>query len=96
MISFWPLDLQNINELMIIKVRVGFEWTKTDVTSFCLPCLAVLTIKEFQDGTIGWLCNNTNLFCFDALDGVALDFIAWVTANPVAICRKSMDKKLYK
>ena len=51
--SLRPLGLQNINELMMMNDRVGFEWTKTDVTSFWLPCLAALTIEEFENGTIG-------------------------------------------
>ena len=91
--SLRPLGPQNIDELMMMNDRVGFEWTKTDVTSFWLPCLAALTTEEFEDGTIGWLRDDTDLFWLDALGGVALGLIARVATSPVAICGKSMDKK---
>ena len=55
--------------------------------------MAALTTKEFEDGTIGWLRDDTDLFWLDALGGVALGLIARVAASPVAIRGKSMDKK---
>lgn len=62
MMSLWPLGPQNINELMMMNDWIGFEWTKIDVTSFWLLCLAALTTEEFQDGTIGWLRNDIDSF----------------------------------
>ena len=91
--SLRPFGPQNIDELMMINDRVGFEWTKTDVTLFQLPCLAALTTEEFEDGTIGWLRDDTDLFWLDALGGVALGLIARVATSSVAIRGKSMDKK---
>ena len=93
MMFLWPLGPQNINELMMINDWVGFELTKTDVTLFWLPCLAALITEEFEDGTIGWFRNDTNLFWLNALSDVALGLITHVAASPVAICGKSMDKK---
>ena len=93
MMFFRPLGPQNINKLMMMNNRVDFEWTKTNVNSFWLPCLAALISEEFEDGTIGWLRDDTNLFWLDALGDVALGLIAQVTASPVAICEKSIDKK---
>lgn len=78
---------------MIMNDWVSFEWTKTDITLFWLLYLAAFTTEEFEDGTIGWLRNDTNLFQFDALDGIALGFIARIAVNPVAIHGKSIDKK---
>ena len=92
--SLRPLGPQNINELMMMNDQVGFEWTKTDVTSFWLPCLAALTTEEFENGTIGWLHDNTDLFWLNALGGVALGLIARMVASLVAIRGKFMDKKV--
>ncbi len=55
--------------------------------------MAAFIIKEFEDGTIGWLCNDTNLFWLNALGGVILGLITQIAASPIAICGKSMDKK---
>ena len=55
--------------------------------------MTALTTEEFEDEIIGWLCDDTDLFWFDALGGITLGFIVHVTASPVAICGKSMDKK---
>ncbi len=93
MMSFRLLGPQNIDELIMMNNQVDFKWTKTDITLFWLSCLAVFTTEEFEDGTIGWLHNDTDLFWLDALGGVALGLIARIAASPVAICGKSMDKK---
>ena len=78
---------------MMMNDWVGFKWTKTVITLFWLSYLAALTIEEFKDKIIDWLCNDTNLFWVNALSDVALDLIAQVAVSPVAICEKSMDKK---
>lgn len=59
-------------------------------------CLAALTTDKFEDEFIGWFHNNTNLFWLYALGNIALAFIVHVAASPVAISRKSIDKRLYK
>ena len=55
--------------------------------------MAAITTKEFEDETISWLHNDTNLFCLNILSSLALSLIARVAANPVAICGQSIDKK---
>ena len=61
---------------------------------FWLTCLAAHTTEEFENRTISWLRNNINLFWLDTLDDVVLGFITWVAVSPIAICRKSIDKKV--
>lgn len=87
------LDPQNINDLIIINDCIGFKQTKRNIILFQLLCLAVLIIKEFKDRTISWLSHDIHLFQFDALGGLALGLIAWLTTSLVAICRKFIDKK---
>ena len=55
--------------------------------------MVAFTTKEFEDGTIGWLCNDTDLFWLNVLGDVVLGLIVRVAASPVAICGKSIDKK---
>lgn len=55
--------------------------------------MAVFTTEKFEDGTIGWLYDDTDLFWLNALDGVAPGLIARITASPVAIRGKFIDKK---
>ena len=55
--------------------------------------MAALTTEEFEDGTVGWLRDNTDSFWLDALGGVALGLIACMAVSPVAIRGKSIDKK---
>ncbi len=49
--------------------------------------------KRVEDKTIGWLCNDTNLFWLNVLGSIAMGFIVRVTVSLVMIYGKSMDKK---
>lgn len=90
---FWPLGSQNIDELIMMNNQVDFKWTKTDITLFWLPCLAVFTTEKFEDGIIGYFHDDIDLFWLNVLGGVVLGLIILIAASPVAIRRKSMDKK---
>ena len=78
---------------MIMNDRVDFKWTKIDITLFWLLYLTTLTSEEFEDGTIDWLRDDSNLFWLDALSSVLLGLIAWLAASLVTICGKPMDKR---
>lgn len=55
--------------------------------------MAALTTEEFEDETIGWFCDDTEVFWLNALDGIALGLIVQVTTSSIAICGKFMNKK---
>lgn len=72
----WLLGFENINNLIKINNHdSSFEWTKTDVILFWLPCLAILIIEKFKNRIISWFSHNTNLFWLDTLGSIALGFI---------------------
>lgn len=56
--------------------------------------MAALITEKFEDGTTGWLHDDTNLFWLDTLGSVALGLIARVATSPIVICGKFMDKKV--